>query len=64
MFFEIYEDDSGEWRWRLRNRRNRKIIADSAEGYQKKGNLMRAINKFVESFNVLNEDGGIDIVEI
>ena len=30
--FQVYEDDSGEWRWRLRHR-NGNIIADSAEGY-------------------------------
>ena len=30
--FEVYEDDSGEWRWRLVHR-NGNIVADSAEGY-------------------------------
>jgi uncharacterized protein YegP (UPF0339 family) len=30
--FEVYEDDGGEWRWRLRTL-NGHIIADSAEGY-------------------------------
>ncbi len=30
--FEVYEDDGGEWRWRLRAR-NGNIVADSGEGY-------------------------------
>ena len=30
--FEVYQDDSDEWRWRLRHR-NGNIVADSAEGY-------------------------------
>ena len=30
--FEIYVDESGEWRWRLRHR-NGNIIADGGEGY-------------------------------
>lgn len=30
--FEVYEDNAGEWRWRLRHR-NGNIIADSGEGY-------------------------------
>lgn len=64
MFFEIYEDKKGEWRWRLKNSQNKKIVADSAEGYQKKGNLLRAINKFVETFDVMDEDGGINMVEV
>ncbi|GAB3412433.1 hypothetical protein GCM10027435_05130 [Haloparvum alkalitolerans] len=30
--FEVYEDQGGEWRWRLRHR-NGNILADSGEGY-------------------------------
>ncbi|MFB6304415.1 MAG: HVO_2922 family protein [Haloferacaceae archaeon] len=30
--FEVYEDNAGEWRWRLRHR-NGNILADSGEGY-------------------------------
>lgn len=30
--FELYEDASRSWRWRLRDT-NGKIVADSAEGY-------------------------------
>ena len=32
--FEIYQDNAGEWRWRLKSSGNYKIIADSAEGYE------------------------------
>ncbi|MFB6070776.1 MAG: HVO_2922 family protein [Halanaeroarchaeum sp.] len=30
--FELYEDEAGEWRWRLRHD-NGNVIADSGEGY-------------------------------
>lgn len=29
---EVYQDNAGEWRWRIRAT-NGEIIADSAEGY-------------------------------
>lgn len=39
--FEAYQDAGGDWRWRLRAK-NGLIVADSAEGYAKKGNALRA----------------------
>lgn len=33
MYFEIYKDRVGEWRWRLKVT-NGNIIADSGEGYK------------------------------
>lgn len=39
--FETYRDAKGEYRWRLRAH-NGLIVADSAEGYAKKGNAIRA----------------------
>lgn len=39
--FEAYQDHKHEWRWRLRAA-NGLIVADSAEGYDKKGNAIRA----------------------
>lgn len=41
MYTEFYEDEASEWRWRL-VANNGKIIADSAEGYASKSNVMRA----------------------
>lgn len=41
-YFEVYEDRRGEWRWRLRAG-NRKIVADSAEGYDSESNVRRAV---------------------
>jgi uncharacterized protein YegP (UPF0339 family) len=32
MKFEVFKDQAGEWRWRLRAD-NGRIVADSAEGY-------------------------------
>lgn len=40
--FDLFEDQSGEYRWRLVSS-NGRIIADSGEGYSSKGNARRAI---------------------
>ena len=45
MTVEIYQDSAGEWRWRAISRNN-KIIADSAEGYAKRGNAKRSATRF------------------
>ena len=42
MKFEIYKDDADDFRWRLKAA-NGRIIADSAEGYQKKAACIRGI---------------------
>ena len=34
--FQVYKDEAGEYRWRLRASGNYEIIADSAEGYKSK----------------------------
>ena len=41
--FECYEDDAGEWRWRLVHD-NGNIIADSGEGYASRRNARRAMD--------------------
>lgn len=40
--FEVYEDNAGEWRWRL-VASNSNIIADSGEGYVSKQGAKRGI---------------------
>jgi uncharacterized protein YegP (UPF0339 family) len=42
--FEIYEDVSTEWRWRLRHR-NGNIIADSGEGFGKRSGAVASIER-------------------
>lgn len=37
----IYKDRKGEWRWRF-VAPNGRIVADSGEGYKRKGNAIRA----------------------
>jgi len=56
MRFVIYEDNAGEWRWRLVDGNN-KIVGDSGEGYESKSNVRRAIE------NVQGECGGAAIEE-
>ncbi len=41
--FEVYEDNAGEWRWRL-VAPNGEIIADSGEGYVTKQGARRGID--------------------
>ena len=41
--FEIYEDASGHWRWRLWSVGNSKIVADSGEGYYSPSDAERAV---------------------
>lgn len=41
MKFHIYQDAKGEWRWRLKAR-NGRIVADSGEGYVRKGGAVKA----------------------
>lgn len=41
MKFHIYQDRRGEWRWRLKAR-NGRIVADSGEGYKRRGGAQRA----------------------
>ncbi|MFB6202393.1 MAG: HVO_2922 family protein [Halorhabdus sp.] len=42
--FEIYEDNAGEYRWRLRASNDR-IVADSGEGYTDRGEVEAAVDR-------------------
>jgi len=50
-FHTIYKARDG-WRWRVKAR-NGKIVADSGEGYAKRGNATRAWNTFARSFGLM-----------
>lgn len=43
MFYWMYRDNAGQWRWRLYATNNR-IIADSAESYHNKQDCQNGIN--------------------
>ncbi len=49
MYFRIYEDDDGYWRWHLRAR-NHEIIAHG-EAYAAKDDCLHAINLVKASYN-------------
>lgn len=53
--FELYEDASGDYRWRLRHE-NGNIIADSGEGYASKQKAKQGI----ESVKQNATDAGIE----
>jgi uncharacterized protein YegP (UPF0339 family) len=42
--FEVYQDNAGEWRWRLVHR-NGNILADSGEGYTRRNDANRAVER-------------------
>ena len=44
MKFEIYKDQAGEHRWRLRAS-NGRIIAGSCEGYKRRGSAQAIVDK-------------------
>jgi uncharacterized protein len=43
MYFEMYKDASGQWRWRL-HAQNGRMIADSGESYHNKADCEHAIS--------------------
>jgi len=52
MKFEYYQDEVGEWRWTLRAR-NGEIVADGAEGYASKANVVRALKGLYRGMKTL-----------
>lgn len=49
--FQVYEDSAGEWRWRLLAG-NRRVIANSGEGYHKRQDCLHAIELVKDSKGV------------
>jgi len=45
--FEVYEDEAGEHRWRLRAD-NGNVVADSGEGYDSRDGALRAVERVRE----------------
>jgi uncharacterized protein YegP (UPF0339 family) len=43
MRFTLYQDDLGEWRWRLRAR-NGQIVADCGEGYKTRAACLKGVS--------------------
>jgi uncharacterized protein YegP (UPF0339 family) len=50
MFYNLYKDTAGQWRWRL-YAANNKIIANSGEGYFNKADCLSAIALVKSSAN-------------
>ena len=44
--FQVYKDDAGEWRWRFLAR-NGQLMADSGEGYKRRGSAVGAATRLV-----------------
>lgn len=45
--FEIYRDKRNEWRWRFRDKNNRKILFVSSEGYKNKVDADHIIERII-----------------
>lgn len=43
VYFTIYKDRKGEWRWRAK--RGGRIVAESGEGYTRKADARRACDQ-------------------
>lgn len=61
MGYEIYQDKSGHWRWRLRAS-NGQLVASGGEGFASKANVIRALesvrkNAQSEGHVEISEDG-------
>ncbi|WP_435115246.1 DUF1508 domain-containing protein [Halolamina sp. C58] len=50
--FEIYRDGAGEWRWRLVHR-NGNVLADGGEGYTRRRDARRAVDRVREGLDEL-----------
>jgi uncharacterized protein YegP (UPF0339 family) len=60
--FEVYRDGAGQWRWRLVHR-NGNILADGGEGYTRRNDAKRAVDRVKEraddlEFEVYEDDAG------
>jgi uncharacterized protein YegP (UPF0339 family) len=53
--FEVYRDRANEWRWRLVHR-NGTILADSGEGYTRRNDANRAVDRLRERVTELEFD--------
>ena len=58
MGFEIYQDKSGEWRWRLRAS-NGQLVANGGEGFSSKASVIRSLESVRK--NVAESPGHIEI---
>ena len=50
MYYEMYKDLSGYWRWRF-IAANGRILADSGEGYSNKADCLNGINLVKSAYN-------------
>lgn len=54
MTMIVYRDTAGEWRWRI-VAANGRVVADSGEGYKRRGACLRMAERIA---------GGCDVLEV
>ena len=50
MKFKVYKDRSRQWRWKLISR-NGRIIADSAEAYRRKVDILKSCQSIIKNMH-------------
>lgn len=50
MYYHLYQDRIGDWRWHYKSS-NGRVIADSGEGYRNKSDCLRGIQIMQGSAN-------------
>jgi uncharacterized protein YegP (UPF0339 family) len=55
MKVHVYQDESGDYRWRLKAD-NGEIVADSSEGYRHKGYAITMAQKFAPDAELAMDD--------
>lgn len=58
---EYYQSTSGDWHWRTRNIKNKKVVLTGAEGYSSKANVLRAINTETKNWSQQSFTGPFDV---
>lgn len=48
---QVYKDKAGEWRWRIKHRRNNKIVAESGEGYKRQWGCLKAFKTLLKGLS-------------
>lgn len=56
MKFELYQDTSTNWRWRVKTG-NGRVVGDSAESYKNPGDCMKGFNRLWKTSLVEIRDG-------
>lgn len=58
---EYYQSANGQWYWRTKNIKNKKVVLTGAEGYSSKATVLRAINTETKNWSQQSFTGPFDV---